>query len=515
MDWNDNTLWPPQERGLNELAELLATPQLRACVTLPTGGGKTRMMQCVLKLAGFRQLLLTGRKMLLEQTARVLTEGGIEFGIRASGYDPDHSQRIQLAMIQTEYARRGKMPRHACDIVHVDECHSHTANQMAALREYYRDAKWIGWTATPLDLEDLYNTLIVAGNMEDLRRCGAIVPAIHFGPDEPDMTGFKHRTKTGEYRAKDVVKAIRTHHVFGRVVKFYHKLNPEQHPTILFAPGVPESLWFAQRLWSMGVNAAHVDGDNVWMDGTMYESDHAARDAVAERSKAGEVKIVCNRFVLREGIDWPWIRHGIFATIFGSIKSYLQSGGRVLRQYYVDGVPQLERVTIQDHGGNWWRHGSLNASRVWRVGADDYTERAVREELMRRKKIPDPIVCPRCAAVRLSGPKCHECGYEHELTARRVIEHDGTIREHRGDILRPRVMYGRPDVERKWTAIYWRAHNADMTFAQARGLFQYENNYRWPPDNLPLMPRRITDWFEKVRNVPREELYGWDRLVRA
>ena len=463
------------------------------------------MIQEVLRIAGRRQLLLTGRRMLLDQLSESLTAGGIAHGIRAAGHKPDERQAVQLAMIQTEYARRGKIARHDCDIVHLDECHSHTAEQITALREYYRAARWIGWSATPLDLGGLWKELIVAGNMSDLRLCGAVVMATHFGPDEPDMKRFKE--VNGGFRPRDVAKGIMHHTIFGRVVKHWQKINPEGHPSILFAPGVPESLGFAQKLWALGINAAHVDGDNVWMDGIMYESDTAAREAVAERSRAGDIKIVCNRFVLREGIDWPWIRHGILATIFGSIKSYIQSGGRILRQHYIDGVPQLTGVTIQDHGGNWWRHGSLNSDREWRIDCEDYKEREVRKEMMCRRKTPEPIHCPRCDAIRISGPKCYECGYEHTLRSRRVVQSDGTLRECKGDILRPRALYQKPDVQRRWEAIYWRAHNTDMTFAQARGLFQYENNYLWPPDDLRFMPRRITDWFERVNRVPASELY--------
>ena len=58
--------------------------------------------------------------------------------------------------------------------------------------------------------------------------------------------------------------------------------------------------------------------------------------------------VLCNRFVCA-GIDAPWLAHGIFATIFTSLQSYLQSGGRLLRSF-----PGIDAVTIR-HGGNWWR----------------------------------------------------------------------------------------------------------------------------------------------------------------
>ena len=499
------SLWPPQQRGLAQLSQHLERGRCDVCVTLPTGGGKTRMIQHVLQTPHKRQLLLTGRRLLFEQTVGVMERAGVKFGLRAAGYQLDNMQPIQLAMIQTEYARRNKIPKHDCEIIHVDEAHSHKAGMMAALREYYEGASWVGWTATPLDVDEWYEHLVVAGNMTDLRACGAVVPAIHYGPDEPDLAQIR-RQANADYPAGEVIKAMMTHTILGRVVRHYHQINHDEKPTILFAPGVQESKWFAQYLSSYGIPAAHIDGDNVWYKGQNYESDQEARREVAAMSAAGEIKIVCNRFVLREGIDWPWIEHGIFATVYGSLKAYLQSGGRILRQHYIDGVPQLKRVTIQDHGGNWWRHGSLNSDREWRLDHTDYMVCELREERLRAKKIAQPICCPRCHAIRLSGPQCPACGHEHVKGSRMVVQADGSLREHVGDIVKPRRLYQKPDLQRKWERCYWRAHRAGMTFNQARGLFAYEHNWNYPPTNLPLMPLNETDWFEKVARVPKNEL---------
>lgn len=509
----ETPLWPPQQFGIDQALEALRTSRVvRKAVTLPTGGGKTRMIATILRLAGFRQILFTGRKILLEQAARSLEAAGIKFGIRAAGYDPDFDQPIQLAMIQTEHGRRGRWPRHPCDIVHVDEAHSHTGRQMHDLLETYRDSAWFGWTATPLGLGELYSDgLIVAGRMSDLRACGAVVPAYHYGPDEPDIPNIK-RTKTGEFKQGDIVKAIMTQTIFGRVIDHWRKLNPLEKPTILFAPGVPESLWFAEQCFLHGIRSAHVDGDNIWLDGNTYESDHQAREEVARLSEAGEIKIVCNRFVLREGVDWPWIEHGIFATIFGSLTGYIQSGGRVLRQYYKElrGVrtAMLQRVTIQDHGGNWWRHGSLNSDRDWALGDDDYKVCELREELLRRKKEPEPICCPVCHMIRISGSECPGCGHHHQQRSRMVVQANGNLREMVGDILKPRRQYKKPDAEAKWEKCYFRALKADMTFGQARGLFAYENNFQWPAHDLPFMPVHEADIFSKVKDVPKSRLHG-------
>src|SRR5262249_18752567 len=158
----------------------------------------------------------------------------------------------------------------------------------------------------------------------------------------------------------------------------FERLNPLHRRTILFAPGVPESIWFAEQFVKKGVSAVHIDGENVWVNGTLYESSRTAREDVLAASKEGRIVVLCNRFVLREGIKAPWLVHGILATVFGSLQSYLQAGGRLLRAY-----PGLESVSLQDHGGNWWRHDSLNADREWRLEDTNTSVAGRREDRMR------------------------------------------------------------------------------------------------------------------------------------
>lgn len=496
-------LWPHQQRGLDELRGEL-TPGNAVCVTSPTGGGKTVMMVEAIKMAN-RVVLYTNRRMLLDQTSDVLTRNGISHGLRAAGHEPNWLAPIQLSSIQTEDARSLKSTKwelHRADLVLIDEAHVNKESTAVEIvrRHQEQGATVVGFTATPLDIGHLYSKLIVAGTPSELRQTGALVPAAHYGPDEPDLAKIK-RTKTGEYKQADIVKAIMTHSIFGRVIEHWRKLNPEEKPTLLFAPGVKESLWFAEQLSQAGIPAAHIDGNNVWVDGVFYKSDQAARDAVKRFSESGQIKIVCNRFVMREGIDWPHLHHGIFATIFGALTSYLQSGGRLLRA-----CGGKSQAIIQDHGGNWHRHGSLNSDRDWSLDVTDYILSETRAERLRQKKEPEPISCPVCFAIRLSGPTCHACGHAAQVHSRMVVQQDGSLKEMSGDIYKPRRTYTQSDVLRKWEQCYHRCKNTDRTFNQARGLFAYENNFQWPPNNLPLMPRDELDWFRSVKDVPRERL---------
>lgn len=501
-------LWPNQSYGIQAVIDAVAAGERHICLTAPTGAGKTRIMCELIERMNEPTVLYTNRRMLLEQTAERLTSHGIQFGIRAAGHEPDISKRVQLAMIQTEDSRVFRKERttlHWARLVLIDEAHVNAAGSAGRICTSHLDdgARLVGFTATPLGIGHLYDHLIQAGVPSELRSTGALLRATVYAPDEPDARGLKHSVKTGEFTEAAVRKAIMTRVIFGRVFDHWRQYNPDARPAILFAPGVPESIWFCEQFAERGVRCAHIDGEKCWLDGEEIPSSQEARDHIADLSRSGELAIVANRFVLREGIDWPWLYHGILATCFGSLTSYLQSVGRLLRA-----SPGLESVCIQDHGGNWHRHGSPNADREWNLDDTAYKLACERQERMRTKKEPEPITCPRCHAVRLSGPECFACGFRHTTKSRMVIQQNGRLVRMDGDIYRERPVSNTPQVEKDWKSVYYRLRNSnrDFTFKQALGLFAKEHHGQYPPRDLPLMPLSDQDWYRRIKDVPYSDL---------
>lgn len=372
--------WSHQTFAVEETLAAIARGERRICLTSPTGGGKT-WVACELIRRwlddGLKVALYTNRKLLVEQTSRVLTAEGVRHGVRANGYDDYRHRAVQVSSIQTEHARvlKGRQwELHEADRVLIDEAHLQKGNVAKTILDAHlaAGAAYVGLTATPLGIGDVYDHLIVAGTTSELRACGALVLCHHYGPDEPDLRHIGKVALGEDLTEKQNRKAIMTQGVFGRVITNLLRLNPELKPSILFAPGVPESLWFAERLHNPAlrdteeeralpaITAAHIDGETVWVNGKLYRSSKDARAEVMEMSKDGRVAVLCNRYVLREGIDAPWLAHGIFATVFGSLQSYLQSGGRLLRAHH-----SLSSVTLQDHGGCLDTETEILTARGW------------------------------------------------------------------------------------------------------------------------------------------------------
>jgi superfamily II DNA or RNA helicase len=506
------SLWPHQRYALEEVPRLLDAGERRVLVTSPTGGGKSLVLCGLVEEALGRDwyaVVYTNRKLLVEQLHRVLSGHGIEFGVRASNYADDRHLPVQLSSLPTERQRvlnseRWQVHGHGRRVLAlVDEAHLNSAETSRVILSRHLDdgGAYVGLTATPIDLGHLYDRLVVAGTPSELRACGALVPAWHYGPDEPDMRRFKQNVKTGEYREGDVKKAIMHKAVFGRVFEQWQKLNPDRRPTILFAPGVGESVWFAEQFHKAGVPWAHLDGKNVWLDGELHATTQDLRAEVIGRLKDGTVKGVSNRFVLREGIDIPEASHGIFATVMGGLQTWLQSAGRLLRA-----APGKAKATFQDHGGMWWRHGSANMDRQWRLGLTETIIAGTRGERLREKRETEPIHCPACGLIRAAGPACPQCGQESKRKSRMVVQLDGSLKEYGGDIFRKRHVTQSPDAARVWERMYYRGKKAGMTFRQCEALFAVENRWAWPPRDLPLMPVNEFDWYAKVADVPKERL---------
>jgi len=280
-------LWPHQVSGIKDVADLLLAGERRICLTSPTGGGKSKIMTELMTMPHWKRIVLyTNRKLLHEQIAKTLASEGINFGRRASGHTPALLEDIQISSTMTENSRVYKKQQwelHNAELVLVDEAHVQSGDvAQKILREHVEgNAQIVGFTATPVNLRGQYENLVIAGRNSDLRDCGALVPCYTFGPDEPD-TQLIHRQKTGEYSYGDVKKVMMTSTIWGRVFQNWKILNPDAMPTILFAPGVPESLFFAKQFWQRGVRAAHIDGNDVWINGDFYRSNPEVRKQVID-----------------------------------------------------------------------------------------------------------------------------------------------------------------------------------------------------------------------------------------
>lgn len=499
-------LRPYQQRTAEHVRSL--SRGSRACIQSPTGSGKSIIMADLLK-DPMPQIVLTHRRVLLDQLANHLTNFGIDFGFRAADKPLKASAPIQLAMLQTEYSKAHKGKKwQMCpaERVHVDEVHAQKANTAQVVIQNYVDkgATLVGWTATPSEVHTVCDSIHVACTVQDLIDTDYLVPPLVFTPDGPDTRRLENvkRQLNGEFSQTELAKVWKPRVVLARVLEYYRRLT-DGHAAVLFAQGVPEALFFAEEFSRVGVPSAMIAGDRIWVDGSEYDSSTELRDEIFERLEEGDLKLLTNRFVLREGWDCPTVRHVILATAFGSRAAFIQACGRGLRPF-----AGKEHCVFQDHGGNFWRHPQLNEDIPWILGDTERIAAMVRQEEARNGEIPDPIVCPNCAFMRVSGKQCPNCGHMHHSRSRPVMQIDGSLHMMTGPLYRPRRIRPAPGDDKMWAQAYWAAkkNRPSRTFAQIYAWIAYNNNWRWLSRDLPLMPTTERGWFIPVGEVPTKEL---------
>jgi superfamily II DNA or RNA helicase len=487
-----------------------------ACLYGPTGSGKTRISVELMRYAldrGWQACFYINRRLLIAQTAAVYEKAGFHFGIRAAGWDDyyDPHAPIQICSIDTEESRvyrRKTWQRHPAKLVIIDEAHLQKTKAMRqALWDHQSyDAMAVGLTATPVGLSTWYDELVVSGTMAEYRACKALVPAVFRSVSQPDMRKVK-RTVTGEYVMDEKQRLIFTQHIVGDVLDRWKRYNPDARPTMLFASGVQESVWFTREFEKMGVNWAHIDATDAVVDGKRCKLTRKLWEEILQRYKDGDIKGMSSRFKLREGLDAPGTYMGIIASPVGSLASYIQMCGRILR--YSPDTP--DAVVINDHAGVYWNHGSPNHDRPWQQlwslpehAVSDYHRQQIRDG-----KETEPIRCPKCESERKRGAVCPQCGFQHEKSVRKVKLENGSMIEVEGELIKPRPVKMKHDTEEKWSKLYWAFKNKKLkkSFNQLAGFFQREYHYA-PPRDLPFMPKNADDWYRHVHAVPLKDLVG-------
>jgi superfamily II DNA or RNA helicase len=509
------SLWLPQRHGLvSTIATLEAGKSV--CLYAPTGGGKSLVASQLLAWGLSENRLgifYVNRRLLIPQTAATFDKSGLHYGIRAAGYDDclDHYAPIQIASADTEAARvfsdNPAWEPHPAKLVVIDEGHLQKTQVIRKVIDYYKaqGAYIVMLTATPIGLAKWVDELVTSGKLQEYRDAGALVPAKVYSISMPDMAKVK-RNLTGEFILDGKAKQVYTQTIVTDVIESWKEYNPNAEPTMLFAPGVAESIWFVEQFANAGFRFCHIDANDYVLDGKRGALNRKAWHRIFEDFREGKIQGLSCRFRLREGVDAPFAKHAIFATPIGSLASWIQAAGRVLRA-----APGKTHAIITDHGGNYHRFGSPNHEQPWdRLW--NLPERAASEyhrEMIISGNKPEPICCPSCKMERSRGSKCPGCGFEADRSKRKVVMENGRMIEVDGPLMKPRRAVLKKDTEKKWEQLFWAFKNkkVDRSFNQMWAYFYQQYGYP-PPRDMKLCPKEPDGWYRRPHQVPMNELIG-------
>lgn len=384
---------PYQAAGIIAIRAHALAGRRRACLSLPTAGGKTIIAAAIIHSArtnfDARVLFVAPLVQLVNQAAEELQRwdvGGISV-LRADDprFDPD--ARVTVASVQT-LARRDRPP---ADIVIIDEAHRASADiYQRAIFAAYPDAVIIGLSATPANLGGVFDCIEPAATYAELIADKFIAEPICYGaPRGADLSAVK--TTGGDYNAEQLEAAMLRGNLIGDIVEQWKKLG-RGHRTVVFAVGIAHSLEIARRFNAEGIPCEHIDGT----------TPDEQRRACLRRLDDGHTRVVSNAGVLTEGWNQPSVRCCVLARPTKSLVLYKQMVGRILR-VHADGQP-----VVIDHAGNIDAHGQPHEDIEWTL-----TE-------AKRKPKAEYRICKQCFAWFVATSRtCPECGWEAPLEPRK------------------------------------------------------------------------------------------------
>ena len=431
---------PYQVDAVEGLREEIRRGSRKVLLQAATGSGKTMAAAMVVQGAlaqGNSVLFLAHRRELIYQARERLEEADCPAGIIMAGELP-LARHVQVASVQTLWARREREGYPSCDVMVIDECHLVPGGKAyQAVMDANPGAVVVGLTATPIrtdgrGLGEVFDSMVQCPSIAALTEMGYLVPLRYFAPSQPDLEGI--RTRAGDYVEGDLAERMDKPTLIGDVVEHWGRFA-DGRPTIVFASGVKHSIHLAEQFRGAGVRAEHVDGTTA----------REERDGLWRRLANGDVQVVTNVGVAVEGLDVPAVSAIVLARPTKSPGRFLQMLGRGMRTH-----PGKEDCVVIDHAGAVFEHGFAHEFFDWSLGSiKGETANPVQRE--RVKKSASPIVCGECFATFTGSPKCPNCGHEHSPRGEKVAYVHGTLGEVRKTdkavAEKPRYT---PELQQKW-----------------------------------------------------------------
>ena len=313
-------------------------------VALATGGGKTFIAALTSARAnsGGRILFLANRNELCAQPMEVFTEllGYRPALEKAESVAPLDAQ-VVIGSVQT-LSRKKRLERFPADhfaYIFADECHMSLAESWKRIFAHFPEAKRCGITATPFrtdnkPLTDLFEVEAYRKGIFQLVDEGYLVNPDHVDRLETAISLAQVRVKrTAEgldYDVNDAASAIEPY--FAQIAKEIAKKHAFKK-ILAFLPLVATSQKFVLACRQAGINAVHVDGQDL------------LRDQKLEAFRQGDIQLLSNSNLLHTGVDIPSCDTTLNLRPTRSKVLYQQIVGRSTRTEpgVIDGLDSVQR----------------------------------------------------------------------------------------------------------------------------------------------------------------------------
>ncbi len=309
-----------------------------AIVALPTGGGKSHIIQqVVLRSRHLKFAIVVRNAPLISQLISRLKEVGLTVGVIKAKYefDANATYDVYLIMEQTFYSRADKVAKHIdkIDVVLKDEFHTgYDGNQFNFLIDKLKPGRVVGLTATPLTptgvgihtILDNYR-LIDDISTHDLIDMEFLSKVRYSLPSNSRLTELKNvKITNGDYASGELDAVINTkeHNEFIVDEVMSKCITPEpSRKTLIFANSIAHVEALHNSFSSRGIETVHLHSG-------MSDSDKAEN---MELYMSGSINIMINMSMLTTGFDDPATNAIVLVRPTKILRLYLQIVGRGLR----------------------------------------------------------------------------------------------------------------------------------------------------------------------------------------
>lgn len=371
----------------------------RACMQLPTGGGKTRVFAEMARVAssrGWNTWIMVPRNELLEQSSDTLLEAGVKHG-RISATSKESAAYDLHVVSKDTLARRidaGRVKR-APQLLIVDECHLALDRQidlhtrLSALGTGERPMKVLGVSATPerLDgrgLSELYQALVVGPTIPDLVESGHLSTLRYYAPAVEGIQDL-HRRGT-DFDGDELDALLKGRKVYGSAIEHYRR-HADRKPALVFCRSVKAAEETAALFSASGYRFENVDG-------TMT---YTRRKALIDGLRDGRLDGVTSCELITYGLDVPRVECVIMLRPTLSRTLFFQMVGRGLRPW-----PGKSDLIVLDHVGNLQEHGHPFAPHTWNFEGRERRKREKADGVIAR-------LCPEIDFLYCDRPSCVGC----------------------------------------------------------------------------------------------------------
>ncbi len=331
-----------------------------------TGAGKTQIFCEIARLhQPGKSLVLCHREELIGQAAKRLKSFGIQAEIemgdsKASLHAPAVVGSVQSLMGDSRLLR---WPKDHFDLVVADEAHRAMSDSwQKVLRHFDGHAHVLGVSATPersdkRHLGKYFQNIPFEIGLLDLVKQGWLSPIkVKTVPLGMDLRSV--RTTAGDYSADDLGHALEPYleQIADVLVEHRHRT------TLVFLPLIAVSKRFAEICRERGLLAEHVDGQT------------NERQAILDRFKRDETRVLCNAMLLTEGYDEPSIDCVVCLRPTKVRALYSQIIGRGTRLW-----PGKDHLLVLDFLWQAEEHSLMRPANL--IAEDEVDARALTEKL--------------------------------------------------------------------------------------------------------------------------------------